>query len=94
MYVIQWLRGRFDCVLPARSWEMTVKRELPANMGGVTKTWQVAILTLEPNPPERIFLCTLKNPLNLSLHLKPSIHIMICHYLPISKRLNVNHPNL
>ena len=76
MYVIQWLRGRFDCVLPARSWEMTVKRELPAN------------------PPERIFLCTLKNPLNLSLHLKPSIHIMICHYLPISKRLNVNHQNL
>ena len=31
MYVILWLRGRFDCVLPARSWEMTVKRELPAN---------------------------------------------------------------
>ena len=33
MYVIQWLRGRFDCVLPARSWEMPVKRELPANIG-------------------------------------------------------------
>ena len=24
----QWLRGRFDRVLPARSWEMQVEREL------------------------------------------------------------------
>ena len=29
----QWLRGPFDRVLPARSWEMPVKRELPAEIG-------------------------------------------------------------
>ena len=28
----QWLWGRFDRVLPARSWEMPVKRELPAKI--------------------------------------------------------------
>ena len=27
------LRGRFDRVLPARSWEMPVERELPAKIG-------------------------------------------------------------
>ena len=27
----------FDRVLPARSWEMPVERELPAKIGGVTK---------------------------------------------------------
>ena len=29
-------------------------------LGGVTKSWAVTILTLEQNPPERIFLMTLK----------------------------------
>ena len=29
----KWLRGRFDRVLPARSWEMPVERELPAKIG-------------------------------------------------------------
>ena len=33
----KWLRGRFDRILPARSWEMPVKCELPAKIGGVTK---------------------------------------------------------
>ena len=33
----QWLRGRFDRVLPARSWEMPVKRELPAKIGRCSK---------------------------------------------------------
>ena len=30
----KWLWGRFDRVLPARSWEMPVERELPAKIGG------------------------------------------------------------
>ena len=29
----KWLRGLFDRVLPARNWEMPVKRELPAKIG-------------------------------------------------------------
>ena len=33
----QWLRGRFDRVLPARSWEMPVERELPAKIGRCSK---------------------------------------------------------
>ena len=33
----QWLRGRFDRVLPARSWEMPVKCELPAKIGRCNK---------------------------------------------------------
>ena len=29
----KWLRGHFDCVLPARSWEMPVECELPTKWG-------------------------------------------------------------
>ena len=29
----KWLQGRFDSVLPARSWEMPVEHELPAKIG-------------------------------------------------------------
>ena len=29
----KWLPGCLDCVLPTQSWEMPVKRELPANIG-------------------------------------------------------------
>ena len=33
----KWLRGRFDRVLPARSWEIPVERELPAKIGRCSK---------------------------------------------------------
>ena len=37
-----------------------IPREKKITLGGVTKTWPAAILTLEQNPLERKFLCTLK----------------------------------
>ena len=33
----KWLRGLFYRVLPARSWEMPVERELPAKIGRYSK---------------------------------------------------------
>jgi len=33
----EWLRGRFDRVLPARSWEMPVEHELPSKIGRCSK---------------------------------------------------------
>ena len=33
----RWVQQIFDPVLPARSWEMPVERELPAKIGGGTK---------------------------------------------------------
>ena len=46
----RWVQQIFDPVLPARSWEMPVKRELPAKIGRCYEK------ILERNPPERKFL--------------------------------------
>ena len=45
------ISGRFDRVLPARSWEMTVERELPAKIGRCYKkpfghNFRISALTL------------------------------------------------
>ena len=56
----RWVQQIFDRVLAARSWEMPVKRELPAKIGRCSKSWAVTILTLERNPPERKLLYMLK----------------------------------
>ena len=37
-----------------------ISREKKITLGGVAKTWQAAILTLEQNPPERKFLTYIK----------------------------------
>ena len=43
------------------------------SLGGVTKTWPAAILTLEQNPPERIFLMYIKKSSQEDLGLKSKL---------------------
>ena len=56
----RWVQQIFDPVLPARSWEMPVKCELPAKIGRCSKKPPGRNLALEQNPPERKFLYMLK----------------------------------
>merc|ERR1712047_149968 len=58
-----WQRGVESLqgpVLPARSWEMPVERELPAKIGRCWKKLTGRNLIVEQNPPERKFLYMLK----------------------------------
>ena len=46
-WVKQWLRGCFDRVLPAQSWDMLVERELPAKIGRCGTTLSASIFKIE-----------------------------------------------
>ena len=56
----KWLRGRSDCVLPARSWEMPVKCEEPAKIGRCYKNLAGCNFDFRAKSSPEDFFCTFR----------------------------------
>ena len=58
----KWLRALFDRVLPDRSWDMPVERELPSKIGWCNEELAGHNFDLKQNPLERIFYIYMEHP--------------------------------